>query len=120
MNIFTFIQSSAALAPGMYSCAMAAWEHEGPKEALLPTLRFIGAEAEKSMFNATKGVNTQKGLLFLMGILVAATVLAIRDRKGAHIAQSTLEIAAAICQQHGGAGTENFASPTSKAQNDSW
>lgn len=98
MDIFTFIQSSAALAPGMYSCAMAAWEHEGPREAILPTLRLVGAEAEKSMFNATKGVNTQKGLLFLMGIMVVASVLAVKAGKQRHIAQSIGKIAADVCK----------------------
>lgn len=32
----------------------------------------MGIEAEAAMFKATKGVNTQKGLIFLMGILCAA------------------------------------------------
>jgi triphosphoribosyl-dephospho-CoA synthase len=39
---------------------------------LMEKIRPLGIEAEKSMFNATKGVNTHKGLIFSLGIISAA------------------------------------------------
>jgi triphosphoribosyl-dephospho-CoA synthetase len=38
-------------------------------------------EAEKEMFRATGGVNTQKGLLFSLGLTLGATGLLVRDGK---------------------------------------
>lgn len=78
MDIFTFLKSSSALAPAMYRCADAGLRHEGRPAALLPILRRIGRAAEAAMFAATDGVNTQKGLLFLLGVLAAATAYVCR------------------------------------------
>ena len=48
---------------------------------LLGPLRKIGIEGEKAMFEITKGVNTQKGLIFSIGILSgAAGYLAAESR----------------------------------------
>ncbi len=73
MDIFTFMRSTAALGPAMYSCAACGYMHENSLPALLRRIRPIGRQAETDMFAATDGVNTQKGLLFVMGILCAAT-----------------------------------------------
>src|SRR5699024_6186255 len=40
---------------------------------LFKSIRPIGIEAEKTMFQATGGVNTHKGAIFSLGILLAAT-----------------------------------------------
>jgi len=79
MDFFTFQRSSAALAFGLARCAEAGVRHEGEASALLPVLRRIGKEAEKDMLRATGGVNTQKGLLFSMGLALGATGLLLRD-----------------------------------------
>ncbi len=78
MDFFTFLKSSAALAPYLLRCALAGAEHTGRPDELLPALRAIGSEGERAMFAATGGVNTQKGLLFLLGVLAAAATLAAR------------------------------------------
>jgi holo-ACP synthase/triphosphoribosyl-dephospho-CoA synthase len=98
MDIFTFVKSSSALAPAMYRCAMAAWNHSGPETNLLPVLRCIGTEAEQAMFKATGGVNTQKGLLFLMGVIVAATALTVKGGLAGSLVESILRNAANICR----------------------
>lgn len=72
MDIFTFLKSSAALAPTMYACAALGLNHRDSLQTLLPALRQIGQKGEREMFVATANVNTQKGLIFLLGILVAA------------------------------------------------
>ena len=79
MDFFSFLKSSAALSGTMLRCAAAGWEHRGDVADLLPVLRHIGLAGERDMFAATGGVNTQKGLLFLLGILTAAAALNLRQ-----------------------------------------
>lgn len=79
MDFFTFQRSSAALAFSLARCAEAGIRHEGDAPGLLPVLRGIGIAAEKDMLRATTGVNTQKGLLFSMGLALGAAGLLVRD-----------------------------------------
>lgn len=72
MDFYSFMSSSAALALPLARCAEAGLRHDGELPALLPVLRVIGLEGEQAMFAATGGVNTQKGLLFVIGLLAAA------------------------------------------------
>lgn len=72
MDFYTFMASSAALSTTIARCAQAGLNHQQPLNELLPVLRWIGLEGEAAMFAATKGVNTQKGLLFSLGIAAAA------------------------------------------------
>lgn len=69
MDILTFMVSSAAIAPAFYLCAQAGRDHSGSLEKLLPVLRKIGGQYEERLLEATKGVNTQRGILFAAGIL---------------------------------------------------
>lgn len=73
MDFYSFMASSAALSMPMTRCAQAGILHEGSLAALLPVLRIIGLEGEQAMFAATQGVNTQKGLVFLLGIMAGVT-----------------------------------------------
>lgn len=96
MDMITFLQSSAALSGTMLRCAAAGWAHRGPAKDLLPVLRHIGRQGEQEMFRATGGINTQKGLLFILGVLTAAAALRLkRDRQPA--AADFLADCAAIC-----------------------
>ncbi|MCC8195033.1 MAG: citrate lyase holo-[acyl-carrier protein] synthase, partial [Deltaproteobacteria bacterium] len=79
MDFFTFQRSSAALSFSLARCVEAGIRHEGGPSELLPVLRAIGMEAEKDMLRATNGVNTQKGLLFSMGLALGAAGLLVRD-----------------------------------------
>lgn len=97
MDFFTFVLSSSALAPSMYRCAMAGWEHRGEAADLLPILRRIGMKDEKSMFAATQGINTQKGLLFLLGILAAAAARVQKNGPSKALAIEVSTEAAKIC-----------------------
>ncbi|HWR40185.1 MAG TPA: citrate lyase holo-[acyl-carrier protein] synthase [Patescibacteria group bacterium] len=72
MDFYTFMSSSAALSPALARCAQAGLNHQGPLERLLPVLRIIGGEGDAAMLQATAGINTQKGLLFSLGIVAAA------------------------------------------------
>lgn len=75
MNFFTFLKSSVAILPTMAICAELGIQED---DDLLSKLRRVGIKAEKEMFAATKGVNTQKGFLFLGGVVSAAAGSCIR------------------------------------------
>lgn len=98
MDFFSFLQSSSAIGPAMYRCAFAAWRHDSGPAELLPVLRLIGADAEAAMLAATGGVNTQKGLIFLLGVVAAATALVWRKTGEKPGCGQVLTMAAAICQ----------------------
>lgn len=72
MDIFTFIDSSISLYPYMVQSSQLGYSFTGedPKE-LFKSLRKLGIKAEKDMLNETKGINTQKGLIFILGIISA-------------------------------------------------
>lgn len=69
-----FVDSAHALVPYFTCCAReglgSSLEPEG-LEQLFPRLRILGKEAEKTMLQATGGVNTHKGLIFSGGIFCA-------------------------------------------------
>lgn len=73
MDIFTFIDSSVSLYSFMHQCSELGYSgnYEDPRE-LFKSLRELGLEAEKNMFYATNGINTQKGLIFILGIVCAS------------------------------------------------
>ena len=72
MNYALFERSITAIRP--YLLRMA---HEArgcaPSVGLFETLRRTGLEAERAMFSATGGVNTHKGQIFVLTLLIAAT-----------------------------------------------
>ncbi len=73
MDFFTFISSASVLHPYFLRMAEAGSRFDQEDlTLLLKKLRPIGIEAETAMFSITGGVNTHKGLIFSLGILVAA------------------------------------------------
>lgn len=73
MNVFTFIDSSMSLRRYFSRCVEQGSAFQGEDlRALFLAIRPAGIEAEKAMFEATKGVNTHKGAIFSLGILVTA------------------------------------------------
>jgi triphosphoribosyl-dephospho-CoA synthase len=72
MDFFTFMASSSALYKGIYECALKGMNfQEVDKTKLLDRIRRPGILCEESMFKATNGVNTHKGIIFSIGILSA-------------------------------------------------
>jgi holo-ACP synthase/triphosphoribosyl-dephospho-CoA synthase len=69
MNYNTFIGSTAAISGYFSDLVQAgfAFEESDMRKAL-PVIRNIGLRMEKSMFASTNQVNTQKGIVFLMGL----------------------------------------------------
>jgi triphosphoribosyl-dephospho-CoA synthase len=85
MDFFSFMASSSVLFHTFYNCALegVSFNSSNYKE-LLSRIRPIGITGEEKMFSATNGVNTHKGLIFLMGIISAAlgSLYIERDYKG--------------------------------------
>lgn len=73
MDFFTFVDSSVSLKDYFYNCVKLGYEFkEVDYRLLLKHLRPLGIGAEQTMYTATNGVNTHKGLIFSLGIIVAA------------------------------------------------
>ena len=73
MDVFTFMDSAAALYPYFEACARTGRETaEQPAPETFAALRPLGCEAEGEMLDATGGVNTHKGAVFSVGIVCAA------------------------------------------------
>lgn len=82
MDFFTFMASSSALYNGLYECVLEGISfNESDDTKLMDRLRDPGIKCEKSMFEATKGVNTHKGIIFSLGILCAAVGNLYRKHK---------------------------------------
>lgn len=74
MDIYTFIDSSMALFPYMYDFAAIGWNFKGEDlRKLFQAIRKPGMDAEGAMMKATNSVNTQKGLIFALGCICAAS-----------------------------------------------
>lgn len=67
MNCTTFQTSIDALQGYFGACFKAGFEGKEFRD-----LQRLGVVAEKAMFNATQGVNTHKGAIFMMGLLAGA------------------------------------------------
>lgn len=73
MDFYTFMDSSTTLYKGFFDCAAAGLGFEGADlEHLLDDIRKPGMACEMSMFEATGGINTHKGVIFSLGIACAA------------------------------------------------
>ena len=76
----TFVKSAQAIEPLWEYQALIGLSGNLPSESL-GRLRFIGIEMEKKMFAATSGINTHKGLIFLLSLLLYGAGYCIYRRK---------------------------------------
>lgn len=79
MDLALFLRSAAALRPyfaRMAASVLAGWENDPVQ--IMAQLRAEGIAAEQAMFAATGGINTHKGAIFSMGLLIAGKALALR------------------------------------------
>ena len=79
MNIYTFIDSSASLVPYFENCVAAAQNADDDLLNLFEKIRVLGIEAEERMFTATNGINTHKGAIFSLGIILTAFAYAQKN-----------------------------------------
>ncbi len=71
MNFYSFIASSFSIEKGFYETARIGYSNLEISKAFLLS-REIGKRSEKAMMKSTGNVNTHKGFIFLMGILILA------------------------------------------------
>jgi len=79
MDIYTFIKSAASLFEGFHDFSRAGFLHTGTAKELFFKIRPIGKDVEKKMYRATGNINTHKGIVFSMGIILAALGLYLQD-----------------------------------------
>jgi triphosphoribosyl-dephospho-CoA synthase len=91
MHLGTFFASMAALRGCFAELACA-----GAHGELFPALQAIGIEAERKMLCATGGINTHRGAIFNLGLLVAAASLRKSD-----LSYSGLECGAVVTKAWG-------------------
>lgn len=73
MNYQTFLDSTTAISPWFSELVREGFAfQEDDLTRALPRLRNIGLQMESAMFTATGNVNTQKGVIFLMGLSLFA------------------------------------------------
>ncbi|ETO40523.1 2-(5''-triphosphoribosyl)-3'-dephosphocoenzyme- A synthase [Fructilactobacillus florum 8D] len=86
MNVFNFIDSALAMQPYLQACYRCGAQFQKKDlTQLFQELRPLGKTAEKRMYQVTKQVNTHKGAIFALGILVATVALTVQQ-----LAQPTL------------------------------
>lgn len=73
MSIFTFMMSSAVLSKSFNDLQDIGQAHRGTLAELFCKLRSYGVGAEAELLRVTKGVNTQRGILFAGGIVSAVS-----------------------------------------------
>lgn len=73
MSIFTFMMSSAVLSKAFNDLQDIGQAHRGTLVELFCKLRSYGVVAEAELLRVTKGVNTQRGILFAGGIVSAVS-----------------------------------------------
>ncbi|MEG0730377.1 MAG: triphosphoribosyl-dephospho-CoA synthase CitG, partial [Cetobacterium sp.] len=78
MNFFTFLNSSFAIKPFLKEMSLVGYSSLSI-DTIFKKIRIIGISAEENMFSATKGINTHKGMIFLMGISLASVSKAIYE-----------------------------------------
>jgi holo-ACP synthase / triphosphoribosyl-dephospho-CoA synthase len=74
MNYRTFLNSSSAISHWFTELAHAGFNFPGKDlSEALPIIRNVGLQMEAAMFKSTHNVNTQRGLIFLMGLSLFAS-----------------------------------------------
>ena len=80
MDYYTFLNSAVAITPFLKKMFEVGYSYYLP-EYIFDVIRDIGKECEKKMFEATNNINTHKGMIFLMGISMAAIGKALYENK---------------------------------------
>lgn len=71
MDYYTFLDSAVEITPYLREMYKIGHSIYSPK-VIFNAIRKVGIECENAMFKATNGINTHKGMIFLMGTVIAA------------------------------------------------
>lgn len=72
MSLLTFMMSSAVLGKAFQDLQDIGMAHQGTEQELFAKIRAYGITAEQELLRVTKGVNTQRGILFAGGLVSGA------------------------------------------------
>ena len=81
MDLQTFLTSIEAINPYLQPFIEAGISHPNTPKECFKELRSIGIECEKSMFSATKGVNTHKGMIFSLAVILGSFGQILKTQK---------------------------------------
>lgn len=116
MNVYTFIDSTISLTPYFEQCIIDAQNSNGNFPNLFNQIRTHGIQAEKRMFIITHNINTHKGAIFSLGIILTAFAYAQKNCQNYTlndiqdtIRQMTCNILDDFHQQQQTAGEKQFA-----------
>lgn len=79
MDFYTFIDSVLSLSYYFSECYTYGQENNFYSPNFFKNLRDLGKKAEKEMYQATNGVNTHKGTIFSMGILISVLASHLKE-----------------------------------------
>ncbi len=79
MDFYTFIDSVLSLSNYFSECYTYGQENNFYSPNFFKNLRDLGKKAEKEMYQATNGVNTHKGTIFSMGILISVLASHLKE-----------------------------------------
>lgn len=80
MNYYTFVNSAFAITPFLKEMFEEGYSFKDHK-SIFKNIREIGKKCEKEMFKITNGVNTHKGMIFLMGVACSAIGKTLYENK---------------------------------------
>ncbi|PIO79606.1 triphosphoribosyl-dephospho-CoA synthase CitG [Streptococcus parauberis] len=100
MTLATFIDSTAVLTAHFYRYIKIGFDNfRQDPQILFNLLREEGIEAERSMFDATNGINTHKGVNFSFALILGATGAYLAQNPNKNVKDSfTADDTRAICQ----------------------
>ena len=81
MDFYTFIDSSLSLSKYFSECFIYGQKNDFYSPNFFKNLRDLGKKAEKEMYEATNGINTHKGTIFSMGILISVLASCLKESK---------------------------------------
>lgn len=93
LSLELMVQSAHSLRPMFIEMAQAAYQHHACLQTLREAIGAIGRAGEAAMLLTTKGVNTHRGAIWALGLLITSAALSLRNR--------IVCSAEKICQQAG-------------------
>ena len=79
MDFYTFIDSALSLDEYFSECFVYGQKNDFYSPIFFKNLRDLGKKAEKEMYQATDGINTHKGTIFSMGIIISVLASYLKE-----------------------------------------
>jgi len=106
MNHSLMMRSIETLCPFFTRLSLLGWKESKPD---INEIRLIGIEAEKAMLDATHGVNTHKGALFSMGLMLVSAANTLQQKgeiRSERLQECVIRLAQQMPRPNGTHGSE--------------